>query len=304
MNFELFQVIPYVKNKFVIINFAFYRFLLISLVCFITLPLFADTLILKNKKVYRGKVVSQSEKSITFKTKEGQDLTFLKREVLKVVYKDLNEQEAKKVIQEEEKKIQTKTTLEESQETKPEEVTPMPTEEPKPDLYSDKRHWFSIFWRSALVPGWGQLKAERYYSAGFAFLAFVGTAGSAISSINNLSSAESNYKNLTALTPAMTSAAAPPDDPSASLLIGTIYNQSIFSSYQSTINKANNSVTVLAVVYGLQLVHAIYVGRQWEQEELPTTTQIFKEWNFDFHLNNQNFLGRDAYLKIDYTFRF
>lgn len=279
------------------------KLILIFFICFFVFlfPLFGDTLILKNKKVYRGRVITQSEANITFKTKEGQQITITKKEVLKVVYKDLNEQEAKKLIQEEEKKVQKTIPKEEAQENKLEETSPKHQKEPKLTPSTNKRTWFSIFWRSALIPGWGQLKAERYYSAGVAFLAFFGTAGSTASSIANLQNSESTYRSLSALTPAVTSAMALANNPTSSILIGTLYNQSIFSSYQHSTNQANNSITLLALVYGIQLVHSIYVGRQWEQEEISKEAQ---GWNFDFYVDNQKVFGRNTVVSINHTFRF
>ncbi|MCX7997380.1 MAG: hypothetical protein N3A69_00325 [Leptospiraceae bacterium] len=280
---------------------VFHFFLILLAVLFLSFPLLADTLILKNKKVYKGKVLSQTETNISFRTNDGQQLNFQKKAVLKVVYKDLNEQETKKVIQEEEKKIaKTTTTQEEVQEIPPtKEEIPEPTVTKTPD----KRTWFSIVWRSALIPGWGQLKAERYYSAGFAFLFTLGALGSAYSSVNNLQTAENNYRVLSSLTPVIT-ASGGTGDPTGSLVIGTLYNQVVFSGYQSNVSKANNSVQVLTVLYGLQLIHAFFVGRAWEKEEPPSSMHLIKGWNVSF-TSGTRLPNRETYqVQFEYTFRF
>ncbi len=300
----LFTKINYTIFEF---NSQSYKLFFLALTCslfFVVSPLFADTIILKNKKVHRGKVIAQSEKSIDFRTKEGQQLTFQKREVLKVVYKDLNEQETKKVIQEEEKKVQKTTVIEEPKEVIEEQV-PTPQEEPKPITTTtpDQRTWFSIFWRSALIPGWGQFKAGRYYSSGFIFLVSLGALGNTVANTNKAQTAESNYKILSALTPVVISSASQ-GNPTDGIFTGTIYNQAIFSSYQNTINTTNNSITIFSLIYGIQLIHAVYVGRQWEEEEFSSSVKVFKGWNFDYKIENQKFLGQNTYFELNYTFRF
>nr|WP_246834147.1 hypothetical protein [Leptospira bourretii] len=82
--------------------------LLIIFLCLVTLPLFAvNTVILKNGKTLKGKVTDQNERGLTVQTAEGSQ-TVSKSQILKVIYKDVSEQEAEKIRIAEEKKLREK----------------------------------------------------------------------------------------------------------------------------------------------------------------------------------------------------
>ncbi len=265
--------------------------------------LLADTVILKNRTVYKGKVLSQNQKSLMFKTKEGQEISFQKSAVLKVVYKDLNEVEVKKVIQEEEKKLPEVPVKKVEEEIIPEkkEVVEEVPKPPEPQEV-EKRHWFQITWRSALLPGWGHYKAGRKWEAGIVFVTSLIALNLARQGISNFQSAESSYKQKSLLTPVLFN---DPQSSETNLVLSFVYNSNIYSSFQSEVTNSNNQIGLLGLVYLLQLSHSVYVGKIWEKEVIQTTSRNFflNGWNFQFYsyLVSQNF-STEREAKIFYTF--
>jgi hypothetical protein len=264
--------------------------------------LFADTVILKNRTVYKGKVISQNEQGLVFKTREGQEISFQKKAILKVLYKDLNEVEVKKVIQEEEKvlEVPAKKVEKEIIPEKKEVVEEVPK---PPELQEiEKRHWFQITWRSALLPGWGQYKAGRKWEAGLVFVTSLVAVNLAIQGVFNFQSAESDYKRKSLLTPVLFN---DPQSLETNLVFSFVYNSNIYSSFQSEVTNSNNQIGLLGLAYLLQLFHSVYVGKIWEKEVIQTTSRNFflTGWNFQFYsyLGNQNF-STDREAKIFYTF--
>jgi len=82
---------------------------------FITTPiaLFAvNTVILKNGTNIKGLVSGQNDRGLTVKLANGTTQEIPKSQILKVIYKDLSEQEAQKVRVEEEKKLKAKEEAE------------------------------------------------------------------------------------------------------------------------------------------------------------------------------------------------
>ncbi|TGK52503.1 LA_0442/LA_0875 N-terminal domain-containing protein [Leptospira bouyouniensis] len=82
--------------------------ILFIVVLALTSPLFAiNTVILKNGKTIKGKVTDQNEKGLTVQTSEGSQ-NISKSQILKVIYKDVSDQEAEKIRLAEEKKLKDK----------------------------------------------------------------------------------------------------------------------------------------------------------------------------------------------------
>ncbi|WCL49717.1 LA_0442/LA_0875 N-terminal domain-containing protein [Leptospira sp. GIMC2001] len=139
--------------------------------------IFAETILYKDGSKIQGKVTAQNKNSISVKTKDGNLLEISKDSILKVVYKDRisdieeakireNEKKAelareeKLRIQEEEriKKLEAKQLEEaKTQESKNNQIQ----EPPKEIAISQSPTAFGAFWRSLLVPGWGQFYQGR-----------------------------------------------------------------------------------------------------------------------------------------------
>ncbi|EMN32992.1 hypothetical protein LEP1GSC083_3191 [Leptospira interrogans serovar Pyrogenes str. L0374] len=56
----------------------------------------AETVLLQEGGSYRGKVITQNQKTLTIQTKHGKHV-ISKKEILKVIYKDVSEEEEEKV---------------------------------------------------------------------------------------------------------------------------------------------------------------------------------------------------------------
>ncbi|TGK95323.1 hypothetical protein EHQ30_01405 [Leptospira brenneri] len=185
------------------------------LIILFSFPILAiNTVILKNGKTLKGKVTDQNERGLTVQTAEGPQ-TISKSQILKVVYKDISEQEAEKVRIAEEKKLKEKEEKEKAklekerliaeakeqkrleEEAKLSEQTRLADEKNKETLAEREAkaeaEWLAnrklgpspavnqcggrlaILWRSAVLPGWGQLCGGYYVSAGTFSTLFLGT---------------------------------------------------------------------------------------------------------------------------------
>ncbi|WP_423790285.1 LA_0442/LA_0875 N-terminal domain-containing protein, partial [Leptospira ellisii] len=116
----------------------------------------AQTILLKNGTSLKGDVTGQNEKTITVRTEDGSVKTFSKKSILKVIYKDVNDEEVKRIRQEEERKLQEAKTADEKKKIEEQAVVV-----PEPVKTGGSRSRWSLVWRSAVLPGWGHWKAER-----------------------------------------------------------------------------------------------------------------------------------------------
>lgn len=185
------------------------------LIILISFPLLAvNTVILKNGKTIKGKVTDQNERGLTVQTAEGTQ-TISKAQILKVIYKDVSDQEAEKIRIVEEKKLREKEEkdkaklekerlLAEAKEQKRlEEEAKLAeknklVEEKNKETQAEKEaraeaEWLAnrklgpspaatqcggrlaIIWRSAVLPGWGQYCGGQKMSAGTFGTLFFGT---------------------------------------------------------------------------------------------------------------------------------
>ncbi|TGM32308.1 LA_0442/LA_0875 N-terminal domain-containing protein [Leptospira biflexa] len=191
------------------------KFLLIAIISICTFPLFAiNTVILKNGKTIKGKVTNQNEKGLTVQTNEGNQ-TIPKSQILKVIYKDVSDQEAEKIRIAEEKKLKEKEEKEKAklekerliaeakEQKRLEEETKLAEkkrleEEKSIETQAEKEakaeaEWLAtrqlgpspastkcgdrlaLIWRSAILPGWGQYCGGQTTSAGTFGVLFFGS---------------------------------------------------------------------------------------------------------------------------------
>lgn len=190
-----------------------------------------NTVILKNGKTIKGKVVDQNEKGLTVQTSEGNQ-TITKAQILKVIYKDLSDQEAEKIRIAEEKKLREKEEKEKAklekerllaeakeqkrleEEAKLAEKQRLEEEKLKEtQLEKDAKaeaDWLAtrqlgpspaatkcggrlaLVWRSAVLPGWGQYCGGQTTSAGVFGSLFLGTL---LYSLGPLRTEERNAKS-------------------------------------------------------------------------------------------------------------
>ncbi|RHX89281.1 LA_0442/LA_0875 N-terminal domain-containing protein [Leptospira stimsonii] len=152
-------------------------FLFLSLFFLLPLSLFAETVLLHEGGSFRGKVVTQNQKTITLQTKEGKRVVS-KKEILKVIYKDIDEEEEERIrdaeikrLEEEKLTKQRNLDLKKQQEEeerlrKEKEAAEKnqqpvaPTPPPKPSVSRA-----GALGRSAALPGWGQWASGRKFAA-------------------------------------------------------------------------------------------------------------------------------------------
>lgn len=208
------------------------KILFLSLLILLSFPLLAvNTVILKNGKTLKGKVTDQNERGLTVQTAEGAQ-TISKSQILKVIYKDVSDQEAEKIRIAEEKKLKEKEEKEKAklekerllaeakeqkrleEEAKLAEQTRL-AEEKNKETQAEREaraeaEWLAtrklgpspaasqcggrlaLIWRSAIIPGWGQYCGGYTVSAGTFGTLFFGTL---LYSLGPLRTGEQNAKS-------------------------------------------------------------------------------------------------------------
>ncbi|TGM09530.1 hypothetical protein EHQ76_01900 [Leptospira barantonii] len=175
-------------------------FLFLILLCFFPTFISGESIILKDGSVLKGKVSSQNAYNITVKTEDGKSQEISKTRILKIVYKDVSNEEALRIKKEEEAKQLEKEQKKKEQEDKKkeEEELSKKTKEEKQkqellekqtkDADAQKKEQerlarlqqkglspWSVAWRSAVLPGWGQWTDERKLPAIIYSSLFVGS---------------------------------------------------------------------------------------------------------------------------------
>ncbi|TGK78907.1 hypothetical protein EHQ24_15245 [Leptospira noumeaensis] len=307
----------------------------ISFLILFTSPLFAvNTVILKNGKTLKGKVTDQNESGLTVQTPEGPQ-TLSKSQILKVVYKDLNEQEAEKIRIAEEKKLKDKEEKEKAklekerliaeakeqkrleEEAKLAEQTKL-TEEKDKETEAEKEakaeaEWLAtrklgpspaasecggrlaLIWRSALIPGWGQLCGGYYTSAGTFSTMFFGTLFYTLGPLRTEEkNAQSHYDTMILLNQIVGPGTrfnaqniSLPSELFAGIIETSITDDFIAKSKDSA--KAANTkylagLGTAGIIYITNLIHAFMIGTDRYPERPSVTTggkQIREGLDFD-----------------------
>ncbi len=151
------------------------KILFFLLLCFDLLP---ETIIFRNGAIKKGTIISQDKTSLALEEKPGSPPNiYSKKEILKISQNDLNKDEIKKAIQESGESDLLK------------DVTPSVPVTPKigSGTYESKEKGFlaskvrptrfAAFWRSALIPGWGQLHQNRAIPGASFFFFYIAGAG-------------------------------------------------------------------------------------------------------------------------------
>jgi hypothetical protein len=256
--------------------------------------LLAETVILRSHEVIHGKITYQDAIVLRMNDDFGKPLELQKNDILKVSYRDVKDaKELKKMIEEEESKL--------------------PPEKRKKVVVTIPENRYTLFLRSAAVPGWGQWKAGNKLYAAIAFVGVVGAAGYAGSSFKGFKSSEKNYQTQT-FTTAMTLAAIPStqmDNPTK-VLIAAYTSAKNFGPYGNASAIGNNAIQGLAIVYAIQLMHSFYLGYKWEKANPNATIgkkAVFGDWNFNAsprqaYAPTATGVSRETYYEMNYEFRF
>ena len=135
----------YFFESFVFIYFVF------------SLSIFSETVILKNGNIIKAKVVNQNPKEITIKKENGSTQNYSKNSILKIVYKDIDANEAKNIKEEEERKILEKNKKLTDKKISEEPIITEKESKKEQTQYSRR----NIIFSSMVLPGWGQYKENR-----------------------------------------------------------------------------------------------------------------------------------------------
>lgn len=239
----------------------------IILLFLLSTSLVAETVILKSGKIIKGKVINQNVKLVEVKV-DGKVQTIDKTLILKVVYRDLNQEQADKIKKEEElklaekqkkeelaKKILEEEKLKEAERLKKEKEEKEKLAKNKEALPQQKLSRSQILWRSAVLPGWGQIKDGRNegYILGSGFfisaLAWYKTNKEMKSAVKDYGNLQNPYKTLISPTfPASPTAAA--------------INSLPFERQQNAIDRhyreGRNFAIISLLFYGFNLFDAWY----------------------------------------------
>ncbi|WP_367897771.1 hypothetical protein AB3N61_12795 [Leptospira sp. WS58.C1] len=226
-------------------------FFLLALVLTPSLLFAEQTILLRKGGKVIGNVVGQNEKTITVQSDTGKQ-TISKRDILKIIYKDITREEENRIRKEEEKKVQENPQIVEE----PIQIIPPPvSNEP------NRSRWSAV-WRSALLPGWGQWYTDNKLEAkitGGAFLASLAYAGY---SRSEAESAKSKYDD--AVSKSSTTGSFIYGGGIANFYLLTIV-PSARADYESSVQTYNTSVYLLGGVYLAQLVRTYFLGKSWEE---------------------------------------
>lgn len=311
----------YLKNIFLI----FVSFFIIQL------SVFSETVLLHEGGSFRGKVVTQNQKTITIQTKEGKRVV-QKKEILKVIYKDIDEEEEERIRNAEikrmeDEKLSKQRNLELQKQHDEEErlrkereeaeknnkpIAPPPPQKPAVSKAG-------ALARSAVLPGWGQWASGRKFAAIIYPTLFLAAGYAVYENNRKYLVAKKDYEGygnpyshdsitLSALGIANPQLAPVISDP----LTLYVYNQQ-FSPYQDkreAVDKAyknlQTSIGVLAGIYLINLADAFIFGGQISSK-VGISDGTSKGLIFDYNpmANSGTFSGgatSSATLESKYTF--
>ncbi|XDD48873.1 hypothetical protein AB3N59_10510 [Leptospira sp. WS92.C1] len=219
----------------------------------------SQTILLKNGTSVKGDVIGQNEKNITVRTSDGSNKVFSKRSILKVIYRDVNEEEAKRIRLEEENKIKAAKTVEEKKQIEEEAIVA----KPESKTFGTRNRW-SLVWRSAVLPGWGHWKGERKKTSIFYGSLFWGGISATLSAASKVSKAKSAYDDASLNAQLIVS---------GNLIFGELIVSGKRSEYKKSIQDYQNVAAATVLIYLLQLTHVYFSGITWEQEEVAVSPE-------------------------------
>jgi hypothetical protein len=268
----------------------------------------SHSIILKSGQTIKGTVINQNEKGLTVKLGNGSSQTIEKNKILKVVYKDISEEEETKIRIEEDKKVAEKNRIEEEKRKKLQESDDKKQaiqneknriEDEKKKLADDKlkeekfkkeselrekarregsRKLSSVMWRSAILPGWGLFHANRPVAGTIYSSLFAGTVLYALTANSKVKSAKSKYEQDSLFYQVLR-----PDpinylnsggiDYGSYYVVDKVFSDNVAKSkneFKSKANMYNGALGAAVLVYFIQLTHSYIAGKNWVEEEFLT----------------------------------
>ncbi|MBM9575525.1 hypothetical protein JWG45_00010 [Leptospira sp. 201903070] len=302
-------------------------FLILLSLCFFPWSLMGESIILKDGTILKGRVVSQNAQTVVIQTEDGKKQEFSKIRILKIVYKDVSQAEALKIQKEEEAKLAEKEQKKKEQEDKKkieEELSKKNKEETEKQNKAEAEAklaeanqkekerlariqqkglapW-SVAWRSAVLPGWGQWTDERkkpaiVYSALFFSSLFLVYRQNQIykNSVKDLNHINNPYETFI----------PPPtfSDPVALY----IYSQP-FEEQRDRVNenyhKLQLSITFAVLVYAVNIFDAYFFHPRFGKS---VSNHLILDYNpmarlDSTYTSNSAFLGIETFWKFGYRF--
>ncbi|MDI7195843.1 LA_0442/LA_0875 N-terminal domain-containing protein [Leptospira santarosai] len=242
-------------------------FVLIILIFSSTLS--ASTIVLKNGKTLRGKIVNQSRTEVQIEI-NGKIQIISKTEISEINLKDPKKSEPKKVSA-------TKSPPPKTEQT----TTPSSWKETK----------WTIAGRSAILPGWGQWKIGQKEWAAISFLLFTSAALYVNNCKEKAVTEENNYKiNSVVITvvafmdpnlnPVSSDETTRTSALVARILTTATATNSYFNNYDHATSRYNQAQWLLGAVYGLQLIHAFLLVRDYEKIQVLLSDPNPEGWKF------------------------
>ncbi|WP_078129917.1 LA_0442/LA_0875 N-terminal domain-containing protein [Leptospira alexanderi] len=227
--------------------------LIVILFMFLSFPLWsAQTILLKDGTSIKGKVTGQNEKIITIRMENGSVQTLSKNGVLKVIYKNVSEEEAKRIRKEEEAKIRESKSTGDKKRIKKDTILS------KSEIrnFRTRSRW-DLVWRSSVLPGWGHYKVDRKKIGIFYGVLFWGGIVLTVLSTEEIERKKSEYKD-----------AALIGQISENLLIREAILNGKRSEYKKSVDEYENIVIGTVLIYFIQLTHSYFTGVNWEKEKI------------------------------------
>ncbi|MCE9501583.1 MAG: hypothetical protein K8R21_13945 [Leptospira sp.] len=275
---------------------------------------FADTIILKNGTTLRGRVVGQDYKMLVLEPDiEGNQAEVVqKKDIFKLIYNDGMREEAERRRREAELAKQRdfeKAELEKRKSSRNFDDSNLQSgaqdgRPKRPDVTTA-----GILWRSAILPGWGHLKADETFLGSMYMGLFLAAAANAASRYQVLQSRKSDYtENIDRnITPLCTASAS---QPLLGLTICGRQNTDAFQHYKKAQQDFNLAVGAIAGIYIIQLVHALITGTSLDDTYAAQSRGNYNKtgWNVYGSLQNRSLseqIKPNAYnFGLSYTFMF
>jgi len=195
--------------------------------------LMAHTLYLRDGRVIEGQIIEQSRTEVKIIT-GGKVVIFQKTDIDKVDFNTVK----KPVVK-------------------------------QPETKKEERHinrW-TVAGRSALIPGWGHYDVDEKWTGIGYFALTTAFALNAMQARNAAVAAQSHYEAQTAVTFLAITGSNPLGDATSSLVLSAIISAGNFNGYQAKVETYNQSLRLLAIAYGGQVIHAWFTGRRLETSQ-------------------------------------
>lgn len=167
---------------------------------------------------------------------------------------------------------------------------PPPKEAVMPPLDSAMKSQWSLVWRSAVLPGWGQLYAGRK-SAGIAAIAVTGlSAAYALNRYQTMKVRRAEYQdNVTTFL--VLGAAVQPALPYNMSYVNASINGAAFKRYDAAAVQSRNAAALFGLTYLLQAAHAYVTGVDWVNETPSTARSRHRQaegWTVSWNDSEKN----------------